>query len=111
MNAPCYTAVNRTDFLVTTRRTFTSTEAARVQLDLPQARAHDSFNRLLHRLEPDAETLWTEAEPLVDPSSGVLVINDSPLAKLSARKIDLVTRHWSGKSRDVISGINLITPL
>jgi putative transposase len=73
------------------------TEAARLQPDSPQAPAHDSFTRLLHRLEPDAETLWAEAKPLVVRRRGVSVIDDSTLAKLYARKIELVTRHWSGE--------------
>lgn len=111
MNAPRCTELDYINFLVATPRTCTCTEAARVQPETPKAPAHDSFTRLLHRLEPDAQTLWIEAEPLVKKSSGVLVIDDSTLAKLYARKIDLVTRHWSGKYRDVISGINLITLL
>jgi putative transposase len=99
------------DFLIATPRTCSCTEAARVQPDSPDAPAHDAFNRLLHRLEPDAETLWAEAEALVEKSRGVLVLDDSTLAKPYARKIELVTRHWSGKHREVISGINLITLL
>ena len=39
------------------------------------------------------------------------MIDDSTLAKLYARRIELVTRHSSGKYREVITGINLITPL
>ena len=120
MNAPRCTEFDYIDFLVATPRTCSCTEAARVQPDSPQAPAHDSFTRLLHRLEPDAETLWTEvpvdeflaeAKPLVVRRRGVLVIDDSTLAKPYARKIDLVTRHWSGKHHEVIDGINLITLL
>lgn len=40
-----------------------------------------------------------------------MVIDDSTLAELSARKIELVTRHWSDKHHQVVSGINLITLL
>jgi len=111
MNAPRCTALNYVDFLVATPRTCRCTEAARVQPDSPKAPAHDAFTRLLHRLEPDAETLWTEAQPLVEKTGGVLVIDDSTLDKPSARKIELVTRHWSGKHREVVRGINLITLL
>ena len=82
-----------------------------MQPESPKTPAHDSFTRLLHRQEPDAEALWAEAEPLVEKGGGVLVIDDSTPAKLYARKIELVTRHWSGKYREVISGINLITLL
>jgi putative transposase len=111
MNAPRCSESDYIDFLVATPRTCSCTEAARVQPESPRAPAHDSFTRLLLRLEPDAEALWAEAEPLVEKLGGALVIDDSTLAKLYARKIELVTRHWSGKYREVISGINLITLL
>ena len=82
-----------------------------MQPESPDAPANDSFTRLLHRLEPDAEALWDEARPLVACRRGALVIDDSTLGKPSARKIELVTRHWSGKHHEVIAGINLITLL
>src|SRR5437588_12706439 len=66
---------------------------------------------LLHRLEPDAETLWTEASSQVSLSQGILVIDDSTLDKPYAKKMELVTRHWSGKHHAVVSGINLIALL
>jgi putative transposase len=99
------------DFLIASPRTFSCTEAARVQPESPHAPAHDSFTRLLHRLEPEPGALWREAEPLVEKAKGVLVIDDSTLDKHHARKIDLVTRHWSGKHHEVVLGINLITLL
>ena len=83
----------------------------RVQPHSPFAPAHDSFTRLLHRLEPEPEELWQEAEPLVEKARGVLVIDDSTLDKLYAKQIELVTRHWSGKHHQVVRGINLITLL
>ena len=82
-----------------------------MQPDSPRAPAHDAFTRLLHRLEPDPETLWDEARPLVEPAKGVLVIDDSTLDKPYAQKIGLVGRHWSGKHHAVVRGINLITLL
>ena len=42
---------------------------------------------------------------------GILVLDDSTLDKPDARKMDLVTRHWSGKHRRVVQGINLLTLL
>ena len=53
------------DFLIATPRAFCCTEAAAVQPESPDPPAHDAFTRLLHRLEPDPETLWDEARPLV----------------------------------------------
>jgi len=97
------------DFLIASPRYFSCTEAARVQPESGQAPAHDAFTRLLQRIEPDPETLWTEAHPMVHKAGGMLVIDDSTLDKHYARKIELVTRHWSGKHRSVVWGINLIT--
>ena len=40
---------------------------------------------------------------------GILVIDDSTLDKPYAQQMELVTRHWSGKHKQVVLGINLIT--
>lgn len=111
MNAPRCNDLDYIQFLVASQKTFSCTEAARVQPETPFAAAHDSFTRLLHRLEPDPETLWAEAEPLVEKAKGVLVIDDSTLDKKHSKHLDLVTRHWSGKHHEVVLGINLITLL
>jgi putative transposase len=99
------------NFVIATPRSVSATEAAKVQGDDEQAPAHDAFTRLLHRLEPDAATLWAEARTQVTLTQGILVIDDSTLDKPYARKMELVTRHWSGKHHAVVSGINLITLL
>ncbi len=111
MNAPRCCELDYIQFLVASPRAYSCTEAARVQPESAFAPAHDSFTRLLHRLEPDPDTLWAEAEPLVEKARGVLVVDDSTLDKPHARHIELVTRHWSGKHHDVVRGINLITLL
>jgi hypothetical protein len=111
MNAPRCTDTDSVDFLVATPRIVSCRDAARVQPRRADAPAHDAFTRLLHRLEPDPATLWQEVAPLVDRSRGVLIVDDSTLDKPYARKIDLVTRHWSGKHHAVVAGINLITLL
>jgi hypothetical protein len=111
MNAPKCTAIDYIDFLVASPRAGSGTEAARVQPDQPNPPAHDAFTRLLHRLEPDPAALWAEAAPLVRRDGGILVLDDSTLDKPYARQIDLVTRHWSGKHRQVVRGINLLTLL
>src|SRR5512135_2559101 len=91
------------------RRDESAVRRPRVQPESPFAPAHDSFTRLLHRLKPDPETLWKEVEPLVVKNRGVLVLDDSTLDHLYARHIPLVTRHWSGKHKTTVRGINLIT--
>lgn len=99
------------DFLIATPKVCSATEAARVQPEEPAMPSHDAFTRLLHRLEPDAATLWHEAAEQVERNGGVLVVDDSTLDKPYARKIELVQRHWSGKHHAVVEGINLITLL
>jgi hypothetical protein len=99
------------NFVIASPRSVSATEAAKVQGQEEQAPAHDAFTRLLHRLEPDAATLWVEARSQISLSQGILVIDDSTLDKPYARKMELVTRHWSGKHHAVVSGINLITLL
>ncbi len=77
----------------------------------PRPPAHDAFTRLLTRLEPDPDTLWTEAEPQVRRDDGILVVDDSTPDKPYATAIALVTRHGSGKHRAVVRGINLVSLL
>src|SRR6187402_1907888 len=111
MNAAKCTAIDYIDFLVATPRAVSGTEAARVQPARPRPPAHDAFTRLLHRLEPDPVALWAEVAPLVRREGGILVLDDSTLDKPYARKMGLVTRHWSGKHRRVVAGITLLTLL
>src|SRR5262245_34717162 len=109
MNAPRCTEEDYIQFLLATPKACSATEAARVQPDRPNKPAHDAFTRLLHRLEPDPATLWAEVAPLVRRRDGVLVVDDTTLDKPHSHHIQLVTRHWSGKHWQVVSGINLIT--
>ncbi len=111
MNAPKCQPQDYMDCLVAAPRVVSGTEAARVQPERPRPPAPDAFTRLLHRLEPDPAALWAEVAPLVQRERGVLVLDDSTLDKPSARQMDLVTRHWSGKHRRVVRGINLLTLL
>jgi len=90
------------NFLVASPRAFSALEAARVQPDGIDPPAHDAFTRLLHRLEPDPQTLWTEAKAEVTLNDGLLVFDDSTLGHLSSRTIELVSRHWSGKHHRVV---------
>ena len=109
MNEPKVTDLDYINFLVAAPRVVSCAEGARVQPDGPRRAAHDALNRLLHRLEPDPTPLWREAEALVDRTRGLLIIDDTTLDKPYARKIALVRRHWSGKHRRVVAGINLVT--
>lgn len=108
MNPPKCNELDYINFLIAAQRVFSTVEAAETSPD-ERAPAHDAYTRLLQRLPPDSVALWTEVEPLVQPTQGVLVIDDSTLDKPYASKMALVTRHWSGKHGRVVQGINLIS--
>ena len=47
------------------------------------APAHDAINRLLQRLVPNTEDLWREAERYVEPTYGILVMDDTMLTNFT----------------------------
>lgn len=111
MNPPKVTDEDYINFIIATPREVTATEAERVQPESTNAPSHDAFTRLLTRLEPNAETLWQEAQSQVDLNKGILILDDSTLEKPYSKFNALVYQHWSGKQKEVVSGINLITLL
>src|SRR5262245_53519336 len=111
MNPPRCKTLDYINFLLATPSVVSATEAARVQPAKPNAPAHDAFTRLLHRLEPDPETLWQEARPFVGAQGGLLIVDDSVLDKPHARHMGLVGRFWSGTHRRIVAGINLVSLL
>ena len=114
MNAAKCDDLDYIHFLIAAQRVFSCSEAARCQPASSAAPSHDAFTRLLSRQPPDTEALWQEAQKLVPEharQSGFLVLDDTTLDKPYARKMELVTRHWSGKHKRVVSGINLLTML
>lgn len=109
MNRPKCDELDYINFLIAAQRTFTAVEAARTHPAEEAAPAHDAYTRLLRRAQSDGEALWQEVQPLVQRDRGVLVVDDTTLDKPYAKKMGLVTRHWSGKHRRVVQGINLIS--
>jgi hypothetical protein len=111
MNVPKCSDEDYINFVIASPKQLTATEASRVQPVSRHAPAHDAFTHLLKRLEPDAETLWQEAETQINKDAGILVIDDSTLDKPFSKHNALASRHWSGKHQQVVYGINLITLL
>jgi len=111
MNAPKVDELDYIHFLIAAQQVFSTTEAARIRANEANAPAHDAYTRLLQRIPPESEALWQEVAPFVQRRRGVLVVDDTTLDKPYARKMGLVTRHWSGKHRRVVQGINLISLL
>jgi putative transposase len=111
MNRPKCTEYDYIQFLIAAQTAFTCTEAATSQPEQSDPPAHDAFTRLLQRQPPDTAALWREVASRVFRHEGVLVLDDTTLDKPYARKMELVTHHWSGKHRRVVQGINLQTLL
>lgn len=109
MNPRRCTDLDYIQFLIASPNRFTCTEAARCQPDRPAVPSHDSLNRLLTEVPPDTATLWQEAQAWVNRQEGGLILDDSTLDKFYAKKIGLVSRHWSGKHHRVVQGINLLS--
>jgi len=98
-------------FLLAAQTAFSCAEAARTDGAPDNPPAHHAYTRLLTRQPPNTEALWTETQPFVNRASGLLVADDSTLDKPHARHMALVHRHWSGKHKRSVLGINLITLL
>ncbi len=109
MNRPRCNELDYINFLIAAQRTFTATEAARTHPGEEAVPAHDAYTRLLQRARSDGDALWREVQPFVRRDAGVLIIDDTTLDKPYAKRMGLVTRHWSGKHRRVVQGINLIS--
>lgn len=99
------------NFLIATYQACTCSEASRCLSNESESIAHDSVKRLLERQPHHTEALYIEAKRIIKQDEGVLVIDDSTLDKPYSQKIELVTRHWSGKHHRVVKGINLISTI
>ena len=111
MNKAKVTEYDYINFLIGTQKVYSCTEAERVQPDENGGPSHDAYTRQLHRLFPTVERLRSEVREHADPTKGCLICDDSTSDKFYSRRIEPVTRHWSGKHRRAVSGINLITLL
>ena len=111
MNVPRCSPTDYIAYQIASPSRYTCTEAARCQPEAEQAPAHDAFTRLLQRPPADTADLWQEAQQLIPSQGGILVVDDTTLDKPYARKIELVTWHWSGKHHRVVQGINLVSLL
>jgi len=107
MSYPKCSDLDYIDFLIASPRSASCCEAARSQPAKLVPPSHDAYTRLLQRGEPDPQALYNEVEPLVKKNDGVLIHDDSTLDHFYAKKIEPVHRHWSGKHKRVVWGINL----
>jgi len=112
MNKPKCDELDYIHFLIAAQQVYSNVEAAKCHPDAEQnGPAHDAYTRLLKRCQSDGEALWQEVQSCVPRRGGRLVVDDTTLDKPYADVMDLVTRHWSGKHRRVVQGINLVNLL
>ena len=92
-------------FLLASQRNFTATQAA----DLTTV-SHDAITRWLHSVKLTPNILWEHVEKLVEKEGGVLVVDDSVIAKQYSRshELPLLSYQYSGAYHKVIQGIGLV---
>jgi putative transposase len=92
-------------FLLASQRNFTATQAA----DLTDV-SHDAITRWLHSVKLTPNLLWEQVEGIVEKEGGVLVVDDSVIAKQYSRshELPLLSYQYSGAYHTVIQGIGLV---
>lgn len=92
-------------FLLASQRNFTATQAS----DLTDV-SHDAITRWLHSVKLTPNLLWEHVEKLVEKEGGVLVVDDSVIAKQYSRshELPLLSYQYSGAYHKVIQGIGLV---
>jgi len=92
-------------FLLASQRNFTATQAA----DLTDV-SHDAITRWLTSVKLTPNLLWEHVEGLVAKEGGVVVVDDSVIAKQYSRshELPLLSYQYSGAYHKVIQGIGLV---
>lgn len=92
-------------FLLASQRNFTATQAS----DLTCV-SHDQITRWLTSVKLTPNILWEHVEKLVEKEGGVLIVDDSVIAKQYSRshELPLLSYQYSGAYHKVIQGIGLV---
>ncbi len=92
-------------FLLASQRNFTATQAA----DLTSV-THDTITRWLNSVKLTPNLLWEHVENILEKEGGVLVVDDSVIAKQYSRshELPLLSYQYSGAYHKVIQGIGLV---
>ncbi len=92
-------------FLLASQRNFTATQAANLT-----SVSHDTITRWLTSVKLTPNILWEHVENLVEKEGGVLVVDDSVIAKQYSRshELPLLSYQYSGAYHKVIQGIGLV---
>ena len=109
MNLPKCCGEDYTQFPIASSVIVTCTKATQYQSFGDLGLSHDSYTRLLRRMIPNTETLWTDAADRILLRKIILMGNDVILSELYAKIMEFFCRHWSGKHHRIVKGINPIT--
>jgi putative transposase len=92
-------------FLLASQRNFTATQAS----DLTSV-SHDRVTRWLTSVKLTPNILWEHVEKFVEKKGGVMVVDDSVIAKQYSRshELPLLSYQYSGAYHKVIQGIGLV---
>jgi len=97
------------NFLIANHNRYSGNELAQVSPD--ESMAHDSVNRWLLRTDFTPSELWRQVKPLVRPTEGYLVGDDTLLEKPYSRQNELAKVQYSGVRHGQLNGINLVNLL
>jgi hypothetical protein len=92
LSDPCYTSCTRLSSIL-------------------QSVSHDSINRFLERERYEPKDLYDEQREKIELVGGTLSVDDSVLDKpySDPAKADFIDHFWSGRHKQVVKGINLIS--
>lgn len=92
-------------FLLASQRNFTATHCSDIS-----SVSHDGVTRWLTSTKLTPHILWEHVEELVEKEGGVLVVDDSVIAKQYSRshELPLLSYQYSGAYHKVIQGIGLV---
>jgi SRSO17 transposase len=96
------------DFLIASQKQYSGLELSKVA---PADMAHDAVSRWLSANKLTPKIVWQHAAPMVNRTTGYLIIDDTVLDKPYSRIIPLVKNQYSGKHHKTVNGIDLVNML
>ena len=70
--------------------------------------SHDAVSYWLKQSSSKPSMVWKAVNPLIGDREGLLIFDDSVLAKRRSKKIELVKAQYSGNAHQVIAGIGMV---
>lgn len=97
------------DFLIANNNRYSGLELSKVEPS--GGMQHDSVTRWLMRADFTPSDVWRYAKPLVNLTTGYLIVDDTVTSKPFARNIDLARFQYSGREHRQVNGIDIVNLL